>query len=468
MTRPLPVRRFRLFLAPLLALGLSCERIDPLRAGPGGEAAELGCEGCHGSPTLLAALAGGSAERVLLGDESFAALDTTHGPIGCVTCHGGVEPVSAAGASAQELATAMAQAHEGMARDPSAEPERNCSGSGCHGAIVETFAASLHGDLGGMKSQVALRAGFDSWEECPELLKEGFRADCASCHASCGQCHVSRPTTAGGGLLAGHRFQRRPGTEATCAACHSHTVGVDFLGQAAGSEPDIHGERGLDCLDCHQESLHGDGASYDSRHAVAGQPRCTDCHAGAAGANLYHEYHWPGASIVAGLACTVCHSQPYNNCLNCHAGGDTGGAVVDFRIGRNGGQRPGHPVAAEEWVTVRHAPVAPDSYAAWGWPQLADWAARETWLPASPHNIRRFTPQTAAAQANPDYSMADCWMSCHVQGPHEEANAGRFLWLSHLDSLKSMITGLADLEEYVRANRRVAVDDSLTRWWNRH
>jgi hypothetical protein len=64
--------------------------------------------------------------------------------------------------------------------------------------------------------------------------------------------------------------------------------------------------------------------------------------------------------------------------------------------------------------------------------------------------------------------MGDCWMSCHVQGPREEANAKRFLWVSHLDSLKSSITGLDDPDDYVRANRRVAVDDSISRYWNRH
>lgn len=435
-------------------------------------------------------------EKVYIADSSFAAVDPNHAAIGCVTCHGGAEPVVAASESRDDLWIAMAAAHgfdvrrDGnggiirekpaqmtMMRDPSAQPELNCNGAGCHAPIVELNATSLHSQLWGEKHKVALRAGFGSWDECPELLKNGFQGECANCHTTCGQCHVSRPNSVRGGFLDSHRFQRKPDMVNNCSACHGSRVGNDYNGSHEGNQPDVHNELGFDCLSCHQENLHGDGRTdYISRYQVDGLPQCVDCHGGLAEANLFHEYHWPdGNSPVAGLACTVCHSQPYTNCLNCHSGGvwNSGqpegyAEFLDFRIGRNTGAWANHPVAREEWVTVRHVPVIKDGVREWGWPILDNWAAFETWEYASPHNIRRFTPQTAVALSNPAYSMADCWMSCHAQGPQEEANARRFLWLSHLDSLKVSITGLDDPDDYVRANRRVAVDDSITSYWNRH
>ena len=42
---------------------------------------------------------------------------------------------------------------------------------------------------------------------------------CSQCHASCGQCHVSRPDYVNGGFLAQHRFQKTPPMETTCASC---------------------------------------------------------------------------------------------------------------------------------------------------------------------------------------------------------------------------------------------------------
>lgn len=435
-------------------------------------------------------------EKVFINAESYGQVDPNHAAVGCVTCHGGTEPVVSASETRDDLWVAMAQAHEftveydeggaivrrkpdvkGVSRDPSALPEANCNGSGCHAQIVELNATSMHTQLWGEKHKVALRGGAGSFENCPQSVQDGFNRECASCHTTCGQCHVSRPNGVHGGFLDNHRFQRKPEMENNCTACHGSRVGNDFSGHHEGNRPDVHQEQGYDCLFCHQENLHGDGRTdYTSRYEVEGLPQCVDCHDLASDDNLFHQYHWPsGNSLEEGLSCHVCHSQPYANCVNCHSGGvwssgnpEGYAEYVEFRIGRNTGEWSGHPPSKEKWVAVRHVPVIKDGFREWGWPQQPNWADFETWEYASPHNIQRFTPQTAVALSNPGYSMANCWMNCHVQGPQEEVNAGRFLWLSHLDSLKTTITGLEDPDEYVRANRRVAVDDSITRYWNRH
>ncbi|MFA7330482.1 MAG: hypothetical protein WC326_05335 [Candidatus Delongbacteria bacterium] len=435
-------------------------------------------------------------EKVFINAATYAEIDPNHAAVGCVTCHGGTEPVVAASEARDDLWVAMAKAHEfeaeyddqgvlirrkpevkGVLRDPSSQAESNCNGAGCHAQIVALNATSMHTQLWGEKHKIALRAGYESYEECPQLLKDGYEGECTNCHTTCGQCHVSRPNGVHGGFLDSHKFQRTPDMENNCTACHGSRVGNDFSGHHEGNRPDVHQEQGYDCFFCHQEDLHGDGRTdYTSRYAVEGLPQCVNCHELSASDNLFHEYHWPdGNSLEEGLSCHVCHSQPYTNCLNCHSGGvwsssDPEGysEYVDFRIGRNTGEWPNHPVAKEEWVTVRHIPVIKDGFREWGWWSQPNWSDFETWEYASPHNIQRFTPQTEIALTNPAYSMGDCWMSCHVQGPHEEENARRFLWMSRLDSLKSSVTGLSDPDEYIRANRRVAVDDSISQYWNRH
>jgi len=373
-------------------------------------------------------------------DSLFSEIEPVHAAIGCVTCHGGSEPVVSASDDRDDLWLAMAEAHgfepvydgaslvrekpehQTIQRDPSARAEFNCNGAGCHASIVEHNASSMHTQLWGEKHKVALRSGYDRWEDCPAILTDGYNGECTNCHTTCGQCHVSRPTSVKGGFLDSHRFQRRPDVENNCTACHGSRVANDYNGSHAGNQPDIHNEAGFDCFFCHTEDLHGDGRTdYTSRYEVEGIPRCETCHAISADENLYHQWHWPDADAVAargvaGLACQVCHSQPYTNCLNCHSGGVYKSAnpegyaeYADFKIGRNSGNWSTHPPEAEKYVVVRHVPVIKDGFREWGWLGVDNWAAFETWEMATPHNIRRVTPQTMAALTEPDLSTTNCW-----------------------------------------------------------
>ncbi len=438
-------------------------------------------------------------------DSSFSELDPVHGAIGCVTCHGGVEPVIAASDGTDDMWIAMAEAHgfeveydatgdvvrekpehTEMAHDPSVYAENNCNGLGCHAEVVELNANSMHTQLWGEKHKVSLRAGYESWDQCPQSLTEKYNGECTNCHTTCGQCHISRPNSVHGGFLDSHRFQRTPSVENNCTACHGSRVGNDFNGAHAGNQPDVHKELGFDCFFCHTEDLHGDGRTdYTSRYEVEGIPQCKDCHSLTEEDNLFHKAHWPGGNYDGddlitgaqdGLSCYVCHSQPYTSCLNCHSGGvwssdspEGYAEYTDFKIGYNSGSWANHPQDEEPWVLVRHIPVIKDGFREWGWPQLYNWSAFETWEFASPHSIQRYTPQTAVALEDPTYDIGNCWINCHVQGPNEELNANRFLWLSHVDSLKHSITGIEnDPDEYVRANRHVTVDDSISVFWPRY
>ena len=117
--------------------------------------------------------------------------DTLHGSISCTECHGGTS-----------TAYEMEAAHEGVVRDP--DPIEACGS--CHAEKAEDHYSSLHGGLDGYFTVLAERSTEENW---PQLI-DMFGNHCAECHASCGQCHVSRPTSAGGGLLSGHDFRETP------------------------------------------------------------------------------------------------------------------------------------------------------------------------------------------------------------------------------------------------------------------
>ena len=215
---------------------------------------------------------------------SFHDIDPVHSSIGCAGCHGGTSPVDAA-----DDTTAFRTAHSGVIRDPSAIGETGCSGGSCHAGIVHRNETSIHSNLWGEKAHVALRNGYESFEACPADIQDGFTKDCASCHTTCGQCHVSRPNAAGGGFLEqrvgySHKFIKTPSEENVCTACHGSRVGDDWNAnqeRVPGNVPDVHNQYGYTCLDCHTEDLHGEGpsdAEYKSRYEVKDLPQCVDCH----------------------------------------------------------------------------------------------------------------------------------------------------------------------------------------------
>lgn len=327
----------------------------------------------------------------LEGNSSFRDLDPAHGDIGCRDCHGGVEPGDA---------TAAHDTSQGFLRDPSTDPEAHCTP--CHETKVAAYLNSFHFQTWGIQTALAQRQlGADktheNFAECPAPLTDGYDRECSTCHATCGQCHLSRPTVAGGGLLNSHRFDR-PDPENTCQVCHEERITRELTGALDGNEADVHHQQGMDCLDCHTEDFHADASSANSFYAWAGLPQCVDCHTDADSANVYHETHWPdGSSYPRSLDCQVCHAQPYTSCSGCHASGewvtDPAYSVVDttLKIGLNPdpGLRP-----MVKWTLLRHIPVTPETFAPWGLSTLDQFDSRPTWNHTSPHTIRRWTART--------------------------------------------------------------------------
>lgn len=398
------------FLFPALLIAImgmitSCSQKD------NGESV-ASCEGCHINYGHLQKVftpdsepppsgCGGSApyyepyDRVYISPEGLAGLKSTaHYELGCTGCHNGVDGTSEKG-----------NAHSGdFIAHPSSQAESKCGS--CHSQVVDNYKTSIHNGMGQMR-KVAVRSGFEGYQDFSKLpahQQEGYNANCATCHGTCGNCHVVRPALGGGGLANGHKFKKTPDMVNTCVACHSSRGGHGFLGVAAGTQPDVHlTKMGFQCTTCHEGSeLHGDGQVVEQRYAYDKLPECTDCHTSLANSNNYHAVHYEQ------FDCYVCHSQNYNNCGSCHIHGD--GARVpsymDYKIAANPipDLKPGY-----KFSLVRRTLAAPDNWAVYDVSSYSNFDVLPTYNYTTPHNILRWTSRTIAT------SGESCGLNCHIR-----------------------------------------------------
>jgi thiosulfate/3-mercaptopyruvate sulfurtransferase len=188
-----------------------------------------------------------------------------------------------------------------------------------------------------------------------------------------------------------------------CTACHGSRIEKEYLGKNKGIPPDIHKEKYFKCTKCHKaEEMHGDGKDYANRYEVENGPKCLDCHQ-----NIYDkksknaEQH---TSHKDRVSCQVCHAMPYKNCYSCHVGKDknglpfykTKGSFMEFKIGLNPLLSKKRP---ERFVTVRHNPTDRGLFDFYAKNAMPDFDKLPTWKLATPHNIRRQTPQNKTCNA---------------------------------------------------------------------
>jgi len=315
--------------------------------------------------------------------------DENHGLIACHECHGG-NPDD----------PNWKTAHEDVVKDPT-YPDATAACGDCHDEINENYAKSLHVSLRPYKVVIGMRANPDG--VIPDEVAKGMENHCFTCHSSCGQCHISRPNSVEGGFLESHLFQKRPPMQEVCTACHGSRIQKEYLGEQEGLLPSAHRQKYMKCEKCHTgEEMHGDGKEYANRYEVENGPKCVDCHS--------EIYERDGENVVTHrihknkASCHVCHAQSYNNCSACHVGKDknglaffkTKGSEFNFKIGLN-------PLRSdkrsEQFVTLRHNPVDPGTFNFYMKDALSNFDALPTWKLATPHNIRRKTPQNASCNA---------------------------------------------------------------------
>ena len=356
-------------------------------------------------------------EKVLVSMEDFG--ETVHGQINCVTCHNGIQ------SDEKEIA------HTDLITKPSNDPGQFCGE--CHPDIVTHSENNLHSNLDGYWTVLDERSGTTDHAD----LQEMFGNHCASCHASCGDCHISQPTSVGGGFIDGHLFKRTPSMTRNCTACHGSRVGNEYMGKHEDIKADVHFRQGrMQCVDCHDgKEMHGYPQDCETCHqgpeeSVLGSPEhryegiqspsCESCHAVVAvGADniMMHEIHG------GDLSCQVCHSVSYTSCDGCHVAVSdqtgnpffrTEGSYLGFYIGRNVNRSFDRPY---KYVTVRHVPIAITSFEFYGDDLLPDFDQLPTWSHATPHNIQRNTPQTETC--NSCHNNPEIFLTADKVAEHE-------------------------------------------------
>lgn len=427
------------------------------------EASLKTCEGCHTNLDHLKEVytpdegggvsgCGGDAphyepyDRVHMGGAGYTAFkESGHYGIGCTGCHNGNDNVDSSDKTGKE------QAHSGdFIAHPSEHYQDKCAS--CHEDITNGFTTSIHHGTG-QKRKVSMRNGLEGaheFDKLSETHKAGYNKNCATCHGTCGNCHIVRPLIAGGGLADGHNFNKKPDMVSTCAACHTSRGWHAYAGIGDNTVPDVHfKELGYKCMDCHTGAeIHGDGQPVERRYAYEKLPKCTNCHADAnKEENDFHEQHY------SDFNCQVCHSQDYNNCGSCHIPGDSKSgagarvpAYMDFKIALN-------PIKElkprYKFVLVRRTLGAPDNWKEYGIEEYADFNVFPTYNYTSPHNIQKLTSRTNVPEGK------SCYYNCHIRRENGEfVNKDLYLFSEDME-----------FDWEIPANKDIVVDDKLPTFW---
>jgi hypothetical protein len=303
--------------------------------------------------------------------------------------------------------------------DQVVDPVETCAS--CHPFVAEAGADSLHRTLAGYDT--VLHSRIDEADLQPahiQRIEEMELYHCNDCHATCGECHVSQPNSAGGGLIEGHNFiEQTP--MGTCTACHGSRVQNEYYGLNEGPEGrlprDLHSTMlRYQCTDCHTgNEMHGMGDYQNATHRydTKGESSCEACHLDDGGVAADTDYFAIPEHLLHGtemLSCQACHSVAYTNCTNCHVDrADTPEKTpyytvqehsLGFFLARNPRQNTQRPY---RYVPVRHVPIDPNSFSYYedqfGVEFLTDFMNRPTWVYATPHNIQRNTPQTESCES---------------------------------------------------------------------
>ncbi len=344
-------------------------------------------------------------QKVLVSEEF---LDSVHGELDCTDCHGG-------NAEALDKATA----HEGYEPYPSINsPVESCGE--CHDEITETAPKSLHATLSTFTKFLEKRSSPETWGK----IEHGQQKHCASCHATCGSCHVSRPQYVGDGFIDGHMFRASPDPINQCMACHGSRIGNEFTGNRG--QGDVHLRKyTMTCKDCHKaEEMHAAAPDdIENRYHLEEAASCKDCHDGLEyGSVLDHKIH------KNKVQCQVCHSQSYTNCYSCHTGTDdknipyfvTNDDFEGMKIGLNPDRTDRD---SSKYALLRHVPVDEELFEFYIEDGLPNFDSEPTWKKTSPHNIQRRTWQNA--NCNNCHGQRDLFLSEDDLLDYEKkANAG--------------------------------------------
>jgi len=272
--------------------------------------------------------------RTMLGQEeacldchgNMTGFSPFHDPdqIGCTSCHLG-----------DPLAKTERKAHRGMVLIPGnlSNVYQTCGTANCHQAIADRISHSLMTTMAGVITVDRFVFGqIDTLTAYAHVKELGHSAADTHLRHLCASCHLGNEKeeygliterSRGGGCLACHLNSPIPGAEAPvystqfhpsvtlqvsndhCFGCHSRSgrISLSYEGwhetllspdEAKNRDkryrvlqdgrvvqmvaPDIHHERGLDCIDCHSaREVMGDGTTYLHQEDAV-KTGCVDCH----------------------------------------------------------------------------------------------------------------------------------------------------------------------------------------------
>lgn len=205
----------RLCAAFAAALGLAC--IGPASAADALPDADQACLGCHGAKGLDKSFANG--DKVALHVDAAGYGKSIHAPLGCTTCHAGVDPAKHP-AAAKTFASARLFA---------IETAKACST--CHQDSFDAHANGLHGKIQLKNEGAPLCVTCHGTHDIVRAsVSAAPREACLGCHANAPDAHDKwLPNT------------RKHFEVVACAACHAPSAGkrveLRFQDEATGREP---------------------------------------------------------------------------------------------------------------------------------------------------------------------------------------------------------------------------------------
>ncbi len=280
------------------------------------------CEACHTDREALTA-SGAPADQIEALYIEPASLETIHGSLGCITCHGGSGETADKDAAHEGLILDLSETHpedcllchrnlpDQFPDDNLRTPHGQVTNAVWEGSACGVLCSDCHGEVG---------HGFDpvSGETiCPMTV-------CLDCHqernldasmSSCEGCHISP-----------HDIS----SEMTCEDCHpeTDTWQVDAFDQHTEELVGEHAD--LDCFTCHRWPNFG-GLDYGcsnchERPHEQGNDDCALCHS--------PEGWEASAAVVVAKATNYPHPVDGDqDCLECHAAGKAY-AMPDDHAGR--------------------------------------------------------------------------------------------------------------------------------------
>ena len=347
------------------------------------------CERCHFDRQALDTSAE-SAEEAEAAYIDPASLETPHGSLGCITCHGGTANEADKEEAHQDLTEDLSETHpedcllchrnlpDQLPDDHLRTPHGEVSNAVWEGSECGVKCSDCHGQVGHGFDPVTgeVMCSMSVCLDCHlELELEADLTDCVICHVgphdatpdrNCKDCHTSTEVWEETSLpghpmeLTGdhatlncfscHRWPNFQGLDSVCSDCHNrpHDLGSD------------------DCALCHNTSVGWDesadalvAGATGFPHPLAGREDCRSCH-GIEGQQPIPDDH-KGRTNDTCQACHVAEPAPAilhpvegrGPCLSCHDEGQ----VAQFPLDVHSGLDEANCSVCHEWGGVSPLPI---------------------------------------------------------------------------------------------------------------